>query len=110
MGQGGAGRLTIGADRAPPRLMPRLGMLHGVAGGPLRMLSEGSMLIAMKATIDIPDDLYQKLSARSAEQGQPVDAVAVDLLRRGLDEETDTAATNARLEAVERMIRLAQEF
>jgi hypothetical protein len=40
----------------------------------------------MKATIDIPDDLYRKLSARSAEQGRPVDAVAVDLLRRGLDE------------------------
>jgi len=40
----------------------------------------------MRATIDIPDDLYQKLSARSAEQGQPVDAVAVELLRRGLDD------------------------
>jgi hypothetical protein len=71
------------------------------------------MLIAMKATIDIPDDLYRKLSARSAEQGRPVDAVAVDLLRRGLDEEPDISAdpgVRARLDAVERMVRLAHEF
>jgi hypothetical protein len=71
------------------------------------------MLTAMRATIDIPDDLYRKLSARSAEQGRPVDAVAVDLLRRGLDDRSEVSAApdvRVRLEAVERMVRLAHEF
>ena len=86
MGQGGAQGPALFADTAPPRLMPRLGVMHGVASRLLRVVSKASMLTCMTATIDIPDDLYRKLSARSAEQGRPVDAVAVDLLRQGLDE------------------------
>ena len=35
----------------------------------------------MKATIDIADDLYRKLKAKSALQGKPVRAVAVRLFR-----------------------------
>jgi plasmid stability protein len=52
------------------------------------------MPTAMKATIDIPDDLYRKLSARSAEQGRSVDVVAVELLRRGLGEDVSVATTS----------------
>ena len=40
---------------------------------------------AMKATIDIPDDLYQRVAAESARQGRPVDAVVTELIRRSLD-------------------------
>ena len=40
----------------------------------------------MKATIDIPDDLYHRVAAESARQGRPVDAVVAELIQRSLDE------------------------
>jgi predicted DNA-binding protein len=40
----------------------------------------------MKATIDLPDDLYQRMVAESERQGRPVDAVVSEFLRRSLDE------------------------
>ena len=33
----------------------------------------------MKATIDIPDDLYRKLEAKSAMEGRPIQEVAIEL-------------------------------
>ncbi len=41
----------------------------------------------MKATMEIPDDLYRQVKAKSALEGRPVRAVAVELFRRyvGLD-------------------------
>jgi hypothetical protein len=55
----------------------------------------------MRATSDIPDDLYRKLSEKSAAQGRPVDAVAVDLLRRVLDIDASvsTASSPSSMEA-----------
>jgi hypothetical protein len=41
----------------------------------------------MKATIEIPDDLFRRVEAKSASQGRPVDAVATELFSRWLDEE-----------------------
>ncbi len=42
----------------------------------------------MKATMEIPDELYRQVKAKSALEGRPVRAVAVELFRRyvGLDE------------------------
>jgi hypothetical protein len=40
----------------------------------------------MKATIDIPDELYRRVKARSALEGRPIRAVAVELFQRWLDE------------------------
>jgi hypothetical protein len=40
----------------------------------------------MKATIDIPDDLYRRVKAKSALQGRPVRAVAIELFHRWLAE------------------------
>jgi hypothetical protein len=34
----------------------------------------------MKATIEIPDELYRKLEAKSASQGRPIQEVAIELL------------------------------
>jgi hypothetical protein len=45
----------------------------------------------MKATIDIPDELYRRVKAKSAVQGRPVDAVATELFQRWLDENEDVA-------------------
>ena len=39
----------------------------------------------MKATIDIPDTLYRRVKARSAMEGVPIRAVAVELFRKWLD-------------------------
>jgi hypothetical protein len=43
-------------------------------------------MFGMKATIDIPNELYRRVNAKSALEGRPVDAVVADLLQRSLDE------------------------
>ena len=40
----------------------------------------------MKATIEIPDALYRRVKARSAMEGIPIRAVALELFRRWLDQ------------------------
>jgi hypothetical protein len=40
----------------------------------------------MKATIDIPDELYRKVKAKSALEGRPVREVTAQLFRRWLAE------------------------
>ncbi len=40
----------------------------------------------MKATLDIPDELYRRVKARSAMEGRPIRSVAVDLFQKWLDE------------------------
>ncbi len=47
----------------------------------------------MKATLDIPDDLYRRVKARSAMEGRPLRAVAIGLLQRWLDEEGSPPST-----------------
>jgi hypothetical protein len=39
----------------------------------------------MKATLDIPDDLYRRVKARSAMEGRPLRSVAVQLFQTWLD-------------------------
>jgi hypothetical protein len=39
----------------------------------------------MKATLDIPDDLYRRVKARSDLEGRPVRAVAVDLFEHWVE-------------------------
>lgn len=40
----------------------------------------------MKATIDVPDDLYRRVKARSALEGRSVRDVALELFKRWLGE------------------------
>ena len=40
----------------------------------------------MKATIDIPDDLYRRVKARTAGEGRRIREVAAELFRQWLDE------------------------
>lgn len=46
----------------------------------------------MKTTIDIPDELYRKVKAKSALLGKPVREVTVELYQRWLDEALGSAA------------------
>lgn len=39
----------------------------------------------MKATLDIPDDLYRRVKARSALEGRPIRSVAVQLFQDWLE-------------------------
>ena len=39
----------------------------------------------MKATLEIPDDLYRRVKARSAMEGRPVRAVAVELFENWVE-------------------------
>lgn len=45
----------------------------------------------MKATIDIPDDLYRRVKAKSALQGRPVRSVAIELFERWLKDDAPAA-------------------
>lgn len=52
----------------------------------------------MKATVDIPDDLYRKVKAKSALQGRPVRDVTVQLFRQWIgasDEGTGGASIDS---------------
>jgi hypothetical protein len=60
----------------------------------------------MKATIDIPDDLYRKVKAKSALEGRPIRAVTVELYRRWLSEDA-AGPGQASAEWLEEWLRLA---
>ena len=44
----------------------------------------------MKATLDIPDDLYKRVKARSALEGKPIRSVAIELFQRWIQAPSDT--------------------
>jgi hypothetical protein len=46
----------------------------------------------MKATIDIPEDLYRKVKAKSALHGKPVREVTEELYRRWLSDQPEPEA------------------
>lgn len=56
----------------------------------------------MKATIDVPDELYRRVKAKTALQGRAIREVTVELYQRWLAEEEDKVARPA-VSAYERM-------
>jgi hypothetical protein len=46
----------------------------------------------MKATFEIPDDLYRRVKVRSAQEGRPLRSVAVELFRNWLSSSSDLPA------------------
>jgi predicted CopG family antitoxin len=62
----------------------------------------------MKATIDIPDDLYRRLKAKSALEGRSVRAVVVDLVE-GWVEGNRPVASRSPDQWLEDWFRLADE-
>jgi hypothetical protein len=49
----------------------------------------------MKATLDLPDDLYRRVKARSAMEGRPVRTVAIQLFQNWLDAPRPDSAETA---------------
>jgi hypothetical protein len=62
----------------------------------------------MKATIDIPDELYRRVKAKSALEGRPIRAVTVELYTRWL-EEGGPPVGQASARWLEEWLRLADE-
>ena len=62
----------------------------------------------MKATIEIPDELYRKVKAKSALLGRPIRAVTVELFERWLDDDAATATLNP-AQALDDWFRLADD-
>ncbi len=54
----------------------------------LTAIQEYSYRPDMKATIEVPDDLYRKVKAKSALLGKPVREVTIELYERWVAEET----------------------
>lgn len=48
-------------------------------------IQEYRKLYRVKATLEIPDDLYRRVKARSAMEGRPVRSVAIELLQNWID-------------------------
>jgi hypothetical protein len=48
----------------------------------------------MKATLDIPDDLYKRVKVRSALEGKPIRSVAIELFQRWIQTPTDVEDKN----------------
>lgn len=62
----------------------------------------------MKATIDIPDDLYRRVKARSAMLGRTVREVSIELYQRWLGEEPAAAASVSASEWLDGWVSLGQ--
>lgn len=62
----------------------------------------------MKATIELPDELYRQVKAKSALQGRPIRTVTIELFQRWIDEDAATA-TLTPTQALEEWFRLADE-
>lgn len=63
----------------------------------------------MKATIEIPDDLYRRVKARAALQGRTIREVTVELYQGWLAEEAAPAATPSPEQWLEDWFRMADE-
>lgn len=48
-------------------------------------MQEACYPVYMKATIDIPDDLYRQLKAKSSLEGRPVRRVAIELFEHWIE-------------------------
>jgi hypothetical protein len=51
-------------------------------------------LANMKATLDIPDDLYKRVKVRSALEGKPIKSVAIELFQRWIQTPYDVEDKN----------------
>ncbi len=64
--------------------------------------------VNMKATVDVPDDLYRRVKAKSALEGRAVREVTIELYRRWLREEAEVERSPR--EWLENWVRLGDEL
>lgn len=59
------------------------------------------MLIKVRTTVRIDDDLYKRVKARAVEEGRTVASVLEDAVRRGMDDAPATTAAPISLPTVD---------
>ena len=64
----------------------------------------------MKATIEIPDELYRKVKAKSAMEGRAIREVTIELYQVWLKEETPVVDNRTPEQALEDLFKLADEL
>ena len=64
----------------------------------------------MKATIDIPDDLYRRVKARSAMLGRTVREVSIELYQRWLGDLPATPASASAAEWLDEWVSLGESL
>lgn len=67
----------------------------------------------MKATFEIPDDLYRRVKARTALEGRPLRSVAIQLFQEWLNEpasETDSARAASPEEPVAPWLAITRRY
>jgi hypothetical protein len=64
----------------------------------------------MKATIDIPDDLYRRVKARSAMLGRTVREVSIELYQRWLGEAPGTATSVSTAQWLDEWVALGRSI
>jgi hypothetical protein len=67
-------------------------------------------IAAMKATIEIPDDLYRKVKAKSALEGRTVRAVTIELFEGWLKDARPSADVAARTQWLDNLLRVANDI
>jgi len=67
-------------------------------------------MLEMKATMDIPDELYRKVKARSALRGETVRSVAVQLFSDWLDEREPSSPAIVRESALPAWFASARKY
>src|SRR5437868_6205440 len=74
-----------------------------------RIARNTGTLTLMKVTIEIPDERYRKVKAKSALQGRPIRAVTIELFERWFDDEEPTA-TLSPAQTLDDWFRLADDI
>lgn len=64
----------------------------------------------MKTTIEIPNDLYRRVKAKSALEGRAVREVTIELYRRWLSETEPMTTTEAPEDWIHSWLALADEY
>ncbi len=64
----------------------------------------------MKTTIDLPDDLYRKVKAKSALQGRAVREVTIELYRQWLETAPAPASDKTRVDNLEDWFAMADQL
>lgn len=75
----------------------------------LPVIQEASYTGHMKATIDIPDEIYRKVKAKSALQGRSVRDVTTELYQQWVEGEQPGTDSSVALEWLEDLLRLGAE-
>jgi hypothetical protein len=67
---------------------------HSGRGGAVDIAQKDGKPENMKATLDIPDDLYKRVKARSALEGKAIRSVAIELFQKWIQAPSSTEDKN----------------